>query len=178
MSWLMQYGDRLAPRIREFFLLWLEGYGPVSPLPNFSGTEHKQVQASCLSLEEQIPDPGAVRLRSGRHLTLVPNPLTAHPEQLTAGLDRQFTESPTALRYKGARHRRTASPRWPVPAAVRPKKRPTSKRGGPSRGRNAPQGHASPYREPDRSDKLYSHFRANIFLRQPIGRLLGSTKEK
>ena len=71
MSWLVQCGDRLVPRIREFLLLWLDAYGRVAPLPNFFGTEHEQVEASCLSLKERIPGPGPAHVRSGRHLTIV-----------------------------------------------------------------------------------------------------------
>jgi hypothetical protein len=69
MSWLVQCGDRWIPRIREFFLLWFDAYGRISPLPNFSATEHQRVKAPCSSLKEKVSDPPTVR--SGRHLTIV-----------------------------------------------------------------------------------------------------------
>jgi hypothetical protein len=63
--------DRLMPRLREFFMLWLDAYGRVAPLLNFSETEHGQVEVSRSCLEEQIPNPGPIRVRSGRHLNIV-----------------------------------------------------------------------------------------------------------
>src|SRR5882724_4286985 len=102
------------------------------------------------------------------------NPLTAHAEQPAAGSDRQFTESPYRLGYETARTRPAAAPNGPYPAAVRPKNA-GLERGGPSRGRNAPTGHASPLSRTGSSDKSYSHYRAN--LRQTDGRLFRLIEE-
>jgi hypothetical protein len=73
MSWLAQCGDRLMPRIHEFFLLWFDAYGRISPLPLSSFSEAEQGEANPLSaaLQERDPYPRPTAVRSGRHLTIV-----------------------------------------------------------------------------------------------------------
>jgi hypothetical protein len=48
MSWLARCRDQLVSRIHEFFLLWFEAYGRISPLPlsNFPENEHEEVRLS------------------------------------------------------------------------------------------------------------------------------------
>jgi hypothetical protein len=75
MSWLARCRDQLVFRIHEFFLLWFEAYGRISPLPlsNFPQTEHEEVKLSPPRLvdEDTYPYPRPAVVRSGRHLTIV-----------------------------------------------------------------------------------------------------------
>jgi hypothetical protein len=77
MSWLAQCGDRLMPRIDEFFRPWFDAYGRISPLhlSNFSEAKHGAVKSSIpAALEEREPWPCSppTAVRSGKHhLTIV-----------------------------------------------------------------------------------------------------------
>jgi hypothetical protein len=63
MSWLARCSDQLVSRIHEFFLLWFEAYGRISPLPlsNFPETEHEEVRLSPPRLvdEDTYPPPSS-----------------------------------------------------------------------------------------------------------------------
>jgi hypothetical protein len=63
MSWLARCRDQLVSRIHEFFLLWFEAYGRISPLPlsNFPETEHEEVRLSPPRLvdEDTYPPPSS-----------------------------------------------------------------------------------------------------------------------